>query len=166
MRAIRNIVCCGFIALLAAPNIASANTEEFSAIGATCIPITDYGSCLTISAGVLTEGTGCTVTCYVPISKRDVDGLLSGHQWYIDVTHSGSGVGTSISAGLYKVSRSTGAESTVVTATTTTSGSVHTDYTAMSVSFDFDSYFFYIRVTLTGGFTATRSLYGVGLSYF
>ena len=113
-------------------------------------------------AGSVAGGAQVTVTLYAPVTLLP---LNTGFSSILVINSGRTATNVNTRAELVKMSRSTGAESTVAAVTASSSSSVHTTNTNFSAPFDQDHFLYYVRVTLRSGITVTQLqvLYGVAL---
>src|SRR5262245_66744 len=112
--------------------------------------------------GTVTSAAQVTVTLYAPVTMLPPN---TGFSALLVVNSGRTATNVNTKAQLVKMSRSTGAETVIAAVTASSSSSVHTTVTTFSATFDQDTFFYYVRVTLTSGIAVTQAqvLYGVAL---
>lgn len=132
--------------------------------GATCTPVSYTG--YNVSAGAVTAGAGTTVTLYCAVGKSET---TAGAYNKIEIIHKGTTSGTTVNiqADLIRLDRSTGTETVLATVTGGSSATVISSsaYYLTTNAFDWNTYFYYVKVRLTSGVVAgqLQTLYGVSL---
>lgn len=164
------VVSLGILLGLLSARVASADPATiWSANAASCVPAQALSSSVTISAGAVYVTTS-PVYFYCPIntSLRQSNGTSNT----LTLVYSGtsnygcSGLCTAphfTEADLVALSRSTGAETTVVALGSTTSSVATSVSSSFSYAFDFDANVYYVRILVRGSTTYPQYVYAVAL---
>jgi hypothetical protein len=144
--------------------LASSPFTIWSANGASFLPDSKsvVNNFYSTGLGTVTGGAQVTVTLHAPITMLPPN---TGFSALLVVNSGRTTTNVNTKAQLIKMSRSTGAETTIAAVTASSSASVHTTVTTFIATFDPDNFFYYVRVTLKSGILVSQSqvLYGVAL---
>jgi hypothetical protein len=143
---------------------ASSPFTIWSANGASFLPDSKsvVNNFYSTGVGTVAGGAQVTVTLYAPVTMLPPN---TGFSALLVVNSGRTAPNVNTKAQLVKMSRATGAETTIAAVTCSSSASVHTSVTSFSATFDPDTFFYYVRVTLRSGIAVPQLqvLYGVAL---
>jgi hypothetical protein len=144
--------------------LATSPFTIWSANGASFLPDSKsvMNNSYSTGLGSVAGGAQVTVTLYAPVTMLPPN---TGFSALLVVNSGRSATNVNTKAELVKMSRSTGAETTIAAVTASSSSSVHTTVTIFIATFDPDTFFYYVRVTLKSGIAVSQLqvLYGVAL---
>ena len=144
--------------------LATSPFTIWSANGASFLPDSKsvMNNSYSTGSGTVAGGAQVTVTLYAPVTMLPPN---TGFSALLVVNSGRTATNVNTKAQLVKMSRSTGAETTIAAVTASSSASVHTTVTSFIATFDPDNFFHYVRVTLKSGIAVSQAqvLYGVAL---